>query len=191
MDPLTSTQHSEKTESGQPLEQLLEGQGKLKKLNRKDLFADLRILSDAMVTPGGLTFPLFGITVTSVFCNGKILMMLWDYDGKKDTTFPVHIHKGIIEHIGIIQGTLRCVVGGEEKVYNTPGSHVLIPSAVPHQVMYRKEDGPASGWSLLIPPDDTLIPRSTDESQICLLAKAGRCGITPEECLKNKLCVME
>ena len=160
---------------------------------RKEIFSELRILSDALIRPSpeGITFFLHGLKITSVFCNGQILMMLWEYLGKEDLDFPLHAHKGIIEHMGVLYGSLHCVVGDEEQAVKTPGQHVLIPAGVPHKVYCKADEGVAKGWALLIPPEDSLIPRSQDGAESCLLAATGRCGADPEECLKRKLFTVE
>ena len=60
-------------------------------LEREVLFQELRTLSDALDTAlpeDELSFNLHGMTISAAFCNGHVMLLLWDYKGVEPTTFP-------------------------------------------------------------------------------------------------------
>lgn len=163
---------------------------------REKIFQELKVLTKALAeeaTTKDLTFDLYGMETTVAFCDGRLLLLLWEFSGGKDTQFPLHIHKDTVEHIGFLQGgVFRCDIEGQPRVLSKPGDFLIIPPNTPHQVFCQAKDGPCSGWAILVPPESGLIPMSGDlDAPVCLVAKTGRCGSSPAECVKRKLTPVE
>jgi len=170
-------------------------------LEREVLFQELRTLSDALdpaLAEDELSFSFHGVTVSAAFCNGHVMLLLWDYKGLEPTTFPKHMHKGIIETIGLLRGgEFICETEKGTTVLSQPGDSIVVRADQPHQVFCKPEDGPCSGWVLLAPPEQNFVLREekgTKKSQFCLLHRSGRCAASASaaaECIKRKLIPLE
>lgn len=151
---------------------------------RQTIFTDLRSLSDALdATPtNGVSNLANGVKSTAVYCDGSMLMLLWEYDATQDTSFQAHSHTDTTEHIGVAQGVFRCIVEGAEKVIESPGQHIHIPPGHHHQIICRKDDGPSRGWAIMVLPGDQLVPKEK------MLSK-GTCWPSPEGAERTRVSV--
>jgi quercetin dioxygenase-like cupin family protein len=165
-------------------------------MEREAIFKELRLLTDAIAVGSrheDFTFDLYGIRTTVTYCDGRLLLLLWYYDGAKDIAFPMHQHKDTVENIGLLQGTkITILCNGQEAILSSPGDSCQLPANTPHQIQYKMADGPCAGWAILVPPEPGLIPtKEEDGVSVCMLSKTGRCGSSPIECAKRKLQIME
>jgi len=167
-------------------------------LEREVLFQELRTLSDALDTAlpeDELSFNLHGMTISAAFCNGHVMLLLWDYKGVEPTTFPKHV----IETIGLLRGgKFICKTEEGTTVLSRPGDSLIVRANTPHEVLCKPEDGPCSGWVLLAPPEQNFVLREEEkgskEPRFCLLHRSGRCAASASvavDCVKLKLIPVE
>jgi len=64
--------------------------------------------------------------------DGELLEMEATYTGEAGMP-PEHLHPRQAEHFEVIDGSMRAIVGGEERVYG-PGESFEVPVDTPHQM---------------------------------------------------------
>src|SRR3954452_22837145 len=64
--------------------------------------------------------------------DGELLEMEATYSGEAGMP-PEHLHPKQAEHFEILEGSMRAVVGGEERVYEA-GESFEVPEGTPHQM---------------------------------------------------------
>lgn len=80
-------------------------------------------------SPGGMTL-LFVRTESET--DGELLEMEATYSGHGGMA-PMHLHPSQDEHFEILEGRMRTMVGGEERVYES-GESFDVPAGTPHQM---------------------------------------------------------
>ena len=151
--------------------------------------ADL-IKEDAERSKDGLSYSVGGLQIDVSFCNGHMLMCMWEFDGREDYTLPWHNPNGAHEHISMVRGgeVFFEFESGYEKVLTSVGDTVYALPDSTYRVLFRARGGPAQGWLIIQPSDTDLVPR--DDRGNCLLQPFGRCGGNPEKCLYKQLKTM-
>jgi len=61
-----------------------------------------------------------------------ILVMEASYTGEAGMP-PEHLHPNQAEHFEVLEGSMRAIVGGEERVYGR-GEAIEVPAGTPHQM---------------------------------------------------------
>jgi uncharacterized RmlC-like cupin family protein len=69
---------------------------------------------------------------TGAETGGELLEMEAAYTGEAGMP-PEHLHPKQAEHFEVIDGSMRAIVGGEERVYG-PGESFDVPAGTPHQM---------------------------------------------------------
>ena len=62
----------------------------------------------------------------------EALIMEASYSGEAGMP-PEHLHPGQTEHFEVLEGRMRTIIGGEERVYG-PGEPFEVPAGTPHQM---------------------------------------------------------
>lgn len=62
----------------------------------------------------------------------EALVMEASYSGEAGMP-PEHLHPSQTEHFEVLEGSMRTIVGGEERVYG-PGEPFEVPAGTPHQM---------------------------------------------------------
>ncbi|HEX6117418.1 MAG TPA: cupin domain-containing protein, partial [Solirubrobacterales bacterium] len=69
---------------------------------------------------------------TGAETGGELLQMEAHYSGEAGMP-PEHLHPSQTERFEVLEGSMRAIVGGEERVYG-PGEPFEVPSGTPHQM---------------------------------------------------------
>ena len=69
---------------------------------------------------------------TGAETNGELLVMEASYAGDGSMP-PEHLHPSQDEHFEVLEGSMRAIVGGEERVYGA-GETIDVPAGTPHQM---------------------------------------------------------
>ena len=80
-------------------------------------------------TPGGMKLLLVR---TGEESGGEVLEMEATYPGDGSMP-PMHLHPSQTEHFEILEGSMRTVIDGEERVYES-GDSFEVPAGTPHQM---------------------------------------------------------
>jgi mannose-6-phosphate isomerase-like protein (cupin superfamily) len=64
--------------------------------------------------------------------GGEVLRMEASYSGEAGMP-PEHLHPNQDERFEVIEGSMRAIIGGEERTYG-PGEPFEVPAGVPHQM---------------------------------------------------------
>ena len=80
-------------------------------------------------SPGGMTLRFVR---TGTETEGELLEMEATYSGVGGMP-PLHLHPSQAEHFEILEGRMRAIVDGEERVYAT-GDAFDVPAGTPHQM---------------------------------------------------------
>ena len=64
--------------------------------------------------------------------DGELLEMEATYPGDGSMP-PVHLHPSQTEHFEILEGSMRTVIGGDERIYES-GESFEVPAGTPHQM---------------------------------------------------------
>jgi mannose-6-phosphate isomerase-like protein (cupin superfamily) len=80
-------------------------------------------------SPGGMTLRLVR---TGAETDGELLEMEARYSGEAGMP-PEHLHPSQVEHFEIVEGAMRTIIGGEERVYEG-GDSFEVPAGTPHQM---------------------------------------------------------
>jgi mannose-6-phosphate isomerase-like protein (cupin superfamily) len=80
-------------------------------------------------SPGGMKLLLVR---TGAETDGELLEMEATYPGDGSMP-PMHLHPSQAEHFEILEGSMRAVIDGEERVYQS-GESFEVPAATPHQM---------------------------------------------------------
>jgi mannose-6-phosphate isomerase-like protein (cupin superfamily) len=80
-------------------------------------------------TPGGMKLLLVR---TGEETGGELLEMEATYPGDGSMP-PMHLHPSQVEHFEILEGSMRTVIEGDERVYES-GESFEVPAATPHQM---------------------------------------------------------
>jgi mannose-6-phosphate isomerase-like protein (cupin superfamily) len=80
-------------------------------------------------SPAGMTL-LF--VKTGAETDGELLEMEATYSGDGGMP-PLHLHPSQAEHFEILEGSMRTIVDGEERVYEA-GESLDVPAGTPHQM---------------------------------------------------------
>jgi quercetin dioxygenase-like cupin family protein len=79
--------------------------------------------------PGGMKLLLVR---TGEESSGEVLEMEATYPGDGSMP-PMHLHPSQAEHFEILEGSMRTVIDGEERVYES-GDSFEVPAGTPHQM---------------------------------------------------------
>ena len=80
-------------------------------------------------SPGGMKLRLVR---TGAETDGELLEMEARYSGEGGMP-PMHLHPRQAERFEVIEGSMRTVIGGEERLYET-GESFEVPPGTPHQM---------------------------------------------------------
>ena len=69
---------------------------------------------------------------TGAETDGELLEMEASYSGEAGMP-PEHLHPSQTESFEVLEGSMRTLIGGEERVYG-PGEQFEVPAVVPHQM---------------------------------------------------------
>jgi quercetin dioxygenase-like cupin family protein len=69
---------------------------------------------------------------TGAETDGELLVMEASYTGDGGMP-PEHLHPSQVEHFEVLEGTVRAIVGGEERVYGQ-GESFEVPAGTPHRM---------------------------------------------------------
>ena len=85
-----------------------------------------------MPQPGQVLEGPDGFRLLLVETGEDVLVMEATYSGTAGMP-PEHLHPGQEERFEVIEGSMRAIVGGEERVYG-PGEPFTVPAGTPHQM---------------------------------------------------------
>lgn len=142
----------------------------------------LSTLTDIMVhrTVSTAKLASFGrLNVEVVWCNGRVLFARWNSGEEDNSEFPWHIHAGVSETIGVLEGAITVFYRTGEPVRVVSGGQVYIAEGIEHRVVF--EQGGSSGWLVLVPPDRGVLPYADDGC--CALRTTPKCAGKIPECL--------
>jgi quercetin dioxygenase-like cupin family protein len=91
-----------------------------------------------MPEPGDTIQGFGGHTLTLIEVGDELLAMEASYSGDGSMP-PAHLHPNQAEHFEVLEGRMRAIVDGEERVYEA-GESFDVPVGTPHQM---GADGPA------------------------------------------------
>jgi len=89
-------------------------------------------LAEAGQTIEGFGGHTLRLIQTGAETDGELLAMEASYAGDGSMP-PEHLHPSQDEHFEVLEGSMRAIVGGEEKVY-AAGETIDVPAGTPHQM---------------------------------------------------------
>jgi quercetin dioxygenase-like cupin family protein len=88
-----------------------------------------------------------GFRLRLVETGGDVLRMEATYTGEAGMP-PEHLHPAQTERFEVIEGSMRTIIGGEERTYG-PGEPFEVPAGVPHQM--AAEEPTRTRWEVSPP----------------------------------------
>ena len=85
--------------------------------------------SQEIESPGGMKLRFIQ---TGAETGGELLEMEAAYSGDGSMP-PMHLHPTQAERFEVLEGRIRAIVGGEERIYG-PGESFDVPAGTPHQM---------------------------------------------------------
>ena len=85
------------------------------------------------------------ITVKATAAETAGAFLLFDFDGERGKTTPLHIHPGEDEGMYVLEGEIRVHVAGEEASLGTGGTFICL-RGVPHAFMVTSESARLLSW---------------------------------------------